>query len=182
MAAGGATDSDAEMRAFIGVNWRAYEDVWSKVKTSPRLQASRNFSAAVFYLLLAPVSSAISAGLRGPRRIQRHIPVRLLRMEPRGTRPGLVFLQSLRQIDRRPRRRHENPGHRDAGPYRRRADFIRDSGGVDPLAAALGALAFGASAYWNLSQAVRQAEPAVGMLQSVLAIFLRTDAPSAPSR
>ncbi len=171
MAAGGATDSDAEMRAFIGVNWRAYEDVWSKVKTSPRLQASRNFSAAVFtscwllyrrqYLLGFAVLGAFNATFLFGFYVWSPAELVLAWFFGRYGK-SIVVLAGVTKI-------------RDIGTLGLTADGartrIRDSGGVDPLAAALGALAFGASAYWNLSQAVRQAEPAVGMLQSVLAIF-----------
>lgn len=42
------TGEDADIRAFVGPNWRFYQPLWAKMKGAPGLRAGRCWSAAAF--------------------------------------------------------------------------------------------------------------------------------------
>ena len=171
--AAGETQEDAEMKAFIGSNWRAYEPVWLKVRTSPGLKAGRSLPAALFgpvwllyrrqYLfglaLLALQYASLAYAIGGSAIFDLTVAGFFARYGK-----SIVVLAGLSKI-----REIAKLGLTPEGARERMAA----SGGVDPLAATLGLIALGALALWSFDQGAFSMAPTPNELTALSNLFRR---------
>lgn len=169
--AAGETQEDADMRAYIGPRWRAYEPVWRKVKASPGLNAGRSVAAAIFgpVWLLYRRQYLLGLGLFGVQYASAAYAFgwsAIFEIAAAGffVRYGksIVVLAGQSKIREIAKRGLTPEGERER---------IAAAGGVDPLAAMLGLFAVGALIFWNLSAAEHEYIPEIGALGSLSTLF-----------